>query len=500
MTESDFSIRHLARCSIELETAMHVGSGESGGSTDAQVVRDAHGYPAIPGSSLAGILRALLLEQLEKILGEGAALIIDELFGYQRTRAESGAGDDPVEGRGSRITISWACIHGADNIPVDGTVEAMRERSANDPVLNAAVALPIRDHVRMNHRRTADRENNGKFDEEVVQAGHRFTFEIELISDGSTSDDQAWQLLLNAIQHGGFRIGGRTLRGIGRFKCIQLLKRRFHLENSDDWNAYLEHPALLGESPVSFEDHKPNDPAIKRINIPLRPEGGWMIAGGDDPEGADQAPVTEERIVWDGEVRVQSCWLTPGSAIKGPLAHRTAFHFNRLQGTFADKSTAAEFEEASTRNPATRELFGFVDQPSPEAGKKKPVEVQQRGRIGIDDWLTPMNEEDQQLLFNHVTIDRFTNATLGSTLFNERPHWQDEGFVLQLTLPPAANLKPEFRAAFGWAIRDLLEGRLALGGASSRGLGFFTGDEPVVLTAWSGIPPSNTRPQPEVQP
>ena len=48
----------IARFTLELMSPMHIGSGLTHPTTDAPVVRDAFGDYRIPGSSLAGALRA----------------------------------------------------------------------------------------------------------------------------------------------------------------------------------------------------------------------------------------------------------------------------------------------------------------------------------------------------------------------------------------------------------------------------------------------------------
>ena len=48
----------VVRFTLELISPLHIGSGSNSADTDAAVVRDAFGDYRIPGSSLAGALRA----------------------------------------------------------------------------------------------------------------------------------------------------------------------------------------------------------------------------------------------------------------------------------------------------------------------------------------------------------------------------------------------------------------------------------------------------------
>ncbi len=167
------AFRHVARVVIEFTTPFHVGTGEGGYGADALVVTAANGLPAIPGSSLAGSLRAAYLERVRGTLlaaGQAANIAADEaenqandLFGHQTKD----------QGCGSRLSFTWAAIHDRNDQPVEG----LKARSCleSDPVLNEALGLRLRDHVRLSHRGAA--AHRGKFDDSPAAAGHRFTFQ-----------------------------------------------------------------------------------------------------------------------------------------------------------------------------------------------------------------------------------------------------------------------------------------------------------------------------------
>ena len=57
MTVETYPLRYVARPTIEFTTPFLVGAGEEDFFSDAVFVADANGLPAIPGSSIAGVLR-----------------------------------------------------------------------------------------------------------------------------------------------------------------------------------------------------------------------------------------------------------------------------------------------------------------------------------------------------------------------------------------------------------------------------------------------------------
>ena len=458
--------RRVARVVIEFTTSFHVGSGEGGYGADALVVADANGLPAIPGSSLAGALKSTFISNSQ---AEEAA---DELFGYQ----------NKDEGHGSRLIISWAAIHNRKNQPVDGLLAA--SEMDDDPVLLQALQLQIRDHVRLHHRGAAE----DKFDEQPVAAGHRFTFEMELVDQKSDAD---WKALLACLSMNTFRLGGKTRRGYGAFKVIEIRQGEFNLNVPEQFKAYAGLPASLSTPSNSLGS--PLSPAqiinqsAVTITLQVKPRGYWMFGGGEDTDQsnpADMSPVRQGRVVWpDDKGKVEpNVLLIPGSAIKGAISHRLAFHYNRLAEPthFADNqatgcpNAAAGFEKADDlfknitgiNNNGVKELFGFVTE------DKSSAEMARQGKVIIDDFLWNVASPNQQRIA-HVSIDRFTGGALDSALFTERPLWQGNLPAITLVILKADSVSKSTRQALKATLDDLVEGRLALGAGAGRGLGYF---------------------------
>lgn len=439
----------LAYVTIELETAFLIGAGESDHLFDSVFVTDATGLPSIPGESLGGVMR----HALAGAEGSRNDDRCKELFGFQQR-------DD---GAASRIRISYAHCHGQDDKPV-----AFRTDLKEDPVLAALAAGVGRDHVRIGMHGAVD--GRGKFDELLVPAGARFTFEICL----SDESPVPLQELIALLAGPDLNIGGKTRRGLGRFKVVRVKSARFDLNQKTDLERLSRIPVALEKAALSSELKtvdlpKPNiRPDTLHATIQLKPIGTWMVGGGiptgrepqREKDGPwDRVPLSERKIVWTrqgnqelGQVLSdeKSPFLIPGSSVKGALRHRTAFHLRRLQEIW----TAEEVSEES-------KLFGDVR----GASEGRP------GCVYIGDVYLAANTPLEGL--QHVSLDRFTQAPMDHLLYDE--------LVLgscQLELKLSIHFTSESdsllaRKALSAALNDLCEGRLAFG--AGRGHGRFIG-------------------------
>jgi len=472
-----YSFRHLARVTIQFTTPCHLGSGKAGDKVDAPIVTDANGLATIPGDGIIGALRAAYPKSER-----------DDIFGHQDHGTNAG--------QGSRLAVTWGHVHGHDNRPVVGLLN--RVTIAADPVLRAAQIPERRDHVRIAHRGAADRAQRGLFSEHCFCPGHRFTFELELASQ--TRDEvQVLKNLLNLLADPVVRFGGKTRRGLGSFKVVAANIKTFDLSGEkNDFLAYATHPASVRE-PVAFPSFTPtssNGSAMK-IVLDLHPSGFWLIGGGVDREdGADIAPLRGNRIHWKnngGEVKPDQL-VIPGTAIKGPLAHRSVYHYNRITGKFADEvavdcaNDLTGLGEADSRFRAVtgeqclaaRELFGMA---KTEANNAEAGPAGVRGLVLIDD-IYPDTSAQSRLVM-HAPIGRFSGGV--QNLFSEKPLWLGEALKVSIIIAEPNTVAAEARRALLEAIRDLAEGRLAIGAGKGRGEGFLQVDP----TGAPWTPPEN---------
>jgi hypothetical protein len=259
---------------------------------------------------------------------------------------------------------------------------------------------------------------------------------------------------------------------------IRAAARCFRLSDRKDCDEFLSLPARLDETASALRTTRASggaeDADWTRIEFDLVPTDWFAVHGaapwttpaeGPDAKAPDQNPVRETRVVWGdrgGRVTEPELYI-PGTSIKGALAHRVAFHHNRLCCRFADKPSDAA-PPVGESSPAVRELFGAM--------KGGPGEAR-RGRVHVDDVVLGPDVPSERL--THVAIDRFTGGALHGKLYEERvlaapPRpMRVRVLVRGLGEIPDVGILEALRAA----LADLAEERLALGAGASRGHGYF---------------------------
>lgn len=458
--KNTYKYRLLSRITLEALSPLVIGSGNKNIKTDSVVAKDVNELPYIPATTLAGLIRHSLPEEEQR-----------KWMGYQ-TKEES---------CGSQLILSEAKILSENGKPIDGL------SNKEDTVKQLCHQLPIRQHVRINHQGVA--EKNGKFDEEIVPKGMRFCFEMELISE--EDDNEIMDKILSTIQSNGFRIGSGSRSGFGQISIISILHKKLNLSTPEDLKLYLSKSSSLENIWEGFE---PYTPAVNtntdyiRYELTLQPTDFMFFGAGFGNECSDMTFVREPVIQWDNDDRAsiiekEKVILIPGSSVKGALAHRTAYHYNKLKRRFADGKSAEELQEhVGKQNDAVKLLFGSEGD---KRGKDK-----KRGNILISDVTQTQTEELEKKVLNHVKIDRFTGGAVTGALFSEEVLYAPQvSFTLEILLDKAAitelkenkedkenNVdKNKALKAFETALTDLCKGYLPLGGGVNRGNGTFKG-------------------------
>lgn len=442
--EQKLNVRYVARFTVEAATPLRVGSGNSSHLVDQLIQTDANGLPMIQGSSLAGVLRASLLSSREE---PTVAAAFEELLGSPKTG-------------GSRLVVSNAHLVGAAGAVVEGLDYSI---DPTNPYYAALAHLPVRDHVRITHRGGADTENHGKFDEEVLLKGCRFVFQLEL--KGSEADGERWQQILAAIASPNFRIGGGTRKGFGELKLVACRQVRYDLREATQLQHYCDLTGSfnqkIGESIVPQSSSSVDATHYK---LELTPDDFFLFSSGDADELVDMSPKRERIVEWSaaGLPSISEEYLLiPATSVKGAIAHRTAFHYNRLQEIFAGEVSVDE--HVGECNVAVRELFG-------SSSNLKKGDGGLRGRVISSDLYKKATRE---VILQHVAIDRFTGGAIDGALFNERVCATDS-WELSLYLNQA-DFSPNVVEAFEAALRDITTGYLPLGGGVMRGHGAMCG-------------------------
>lgn len=445
--ENTYRYRQLARIILETETPLVIGSGNKDIKTDSVVAKDINELPYIPATTLAGLIRHSLPEELQEYW-----------MGFQKKK----------DGEGSRIMLSEGKILSADGNPIDGL------NLVKDKITQLCRELPIRQHVRINQQGTAVK--NGKFDEEIVPKGVRFCFEIELMAEKDKPG--IMDTILSIIQSDGFHIGSGSRSGFGKIEVVGILRRDLDLCVPNELELYLGKSASLAKAWEGYRLYTPSETKVSDYilyTLELRPVDFMFFGSGFGDERSDMTFVREPVITWEkGKATIveqERVILIPASSVKGALAHRTAYHYNRLEGVFADKKTAEELEKNTGKeNKAVKTLFGSEGD---RKGKNK-----QRGNILFSDVIEKQEASLEKKVLNHVKIDRFTGGAVDGALFSEEVLYAPgKIFNLELMLRKTAVDEKDGKIvkAFEAALIDLCKGYLPLGGGVNRGNGTFKG-------------------------
>lgn len=444
MTHTKYTYRHIVRLTVEAETPIAIGTGKTSDIiTDAPVIKDINGLPYIPATSIAGILRdAMAL----KNNNDG------NIFGY--------LGSDD-SGLGSEIIFTDAVMVGNSGEVLDGT----HSINWTDDFYKAYQAMPVRQHVRINHKGTA--ENAGKFDNQVVYKGTRFVFEIELLSDNN--NDENFKEAIKQMYDSTLRIGGGTRKGYGKFRVIDCQQAGIDLTNTDDLNKYLAKSSSIAMPWDGFKpmlDNKEHYDTEKWVNyeLTLSPLDFFMFGSGMGDADVDNTYVTEKVVKWDNEGKpsfAEAHVLIPGSSVKGALSHRTAYNYNKKCGYYVGNDKA----KVGGENLAVATIFGKVGKDGKEIA---------RGNLLISDVIEDDNAMDKVMF--HIKIDQFTGGTIDGALFQEKSvYGNGRQYTFEILVKAEALVDDNIREAFERTLKDVCEGILPLGGVTNRGNGIFTG-------------------------
>ncbi|MFB1487669.1 MULTISPECIES: RAMP superfamily CRISPR-associated protein [unclassified Thiocapsa] len=476
MNRLNRSVIYIARFTLEARTALSIGTGGPDGIYDHPIVRDANGLPMIPGTSLAGVLRALTA-------AVGGDDIVNNLFGWQAS----------VRGAPSCVEVAACALQDSAGRPIEGLLldAADRTRLATDRLLRDALATQndplFRDRVRLTHRGVAAK--NSKYDRGLLAAGHRFSGEIRLWSEAK--DDHHWSSLLDLLAHPLLRLGGATRAGMGAMALRALHVGVFDLREPSNVAAYRKLGSRLhdlkGLDPYPI-DALSQDDDTRILSIELTPRDFWRFGQGNQSLAGqrdkvpDLLPMVEPIITWSpsGQAQVSArLALVPGSSIKGALAHRTAFHWNALNQRYVDdlpETTIATWDKSDDCD-GVREIFGYAKGKQSDSDRK-PEESGQAGHLIIDDVYVDLPEQAIQHHIQtmiHNSLDRFTGGVRNRMLFTEELVYRCP-IPLRITLLPGIDTtEAKARRAFSRAVRDLCDGRLSLGAGTTKGHGSFSG-------------------------
>lgn len=489
---------------LVLRTALHVGTGNNTEAADDLIRRDARGRILIPGTSLAGSLRAIAT-RLAPRLGSAPCQSLQEgdfggkpcecltckLFGDVNPQR------DPTKGVASRLIV------------FDAPLE-------NEP------ELVIRDGVGIDRvSGAAARKERLKFDLEVVPAGTTFALRMEL--DPNLKDEQPLELLAATLaewQAGRGAVGGRVGRGLG---ALELRDIRYHepalndfdkvvafLKSGPDWtnsqgqSDWVEQWTGKARQRVQrwtvapttdSGDNKTSTIPVARswvlAEFTLAAEGPFLI---NDPVRAGQGGF--DHAMLRAAYRRDGTSILPGSSLRGVLRSQ-AERIARTLATYDAWHTKQSPEERRDKFgeicPACNPLTTKTDDPVASCNSfiKSTLTMQDRQTLeekGAEEKLclacrlfgSPWNGsrlrvEDaslipgtgQQKVLDFLAIDRFTGGGRDGAKFDAVALWRPQ-FKVRLFLENPEGWE------LGWlalTLRDLHEGLATVGFGAAKGFG-----------------------------
>jgi CRISPR/Cas system CSM-associated protein Csm3 (group 7 of RAMP superfamily) len=428
--------RHEVTGTLEAVTALRVGGWGVSAHADLVVARDGLGRVMIPGTSLAGALRAWL----GTVAGPGGG----PLFGSAALGKVFG--DLGPEGQGGQL-----CRIGVDDaVAVGDVVPQIRDGVGIDRGTGTAAAGVLYQH-------------------EVVPPGTRFAMRVtaSLGPDDPERAGVALRLIIAALAGGGVELGAARTRGLGRVQLTGARHAEVDLTDRDQTLAWLcGRPAMVAETGEAAAAPVP----VSRLGIEISwsPVTPVMVQASTvnepDPDASrdhpvDTVPLRTSGAGHDGPARL----LLPGSSVKGVLrSHaerimRTLLGVADLPRTWLDQVNDARLDPVGA-------LFGVAADHSGEQGGSG-----RRGALSVQDCHGDLAAER---VVTHVAVDRWTGGAAENLLFSvcepAAAAWEPIRMSLDIRRVPAGG--PGL-ALLLLVLRDLADGWLAVGFGGTRGRG-----------------------------
>jgi len=511
-----FTNRYIAKITIEAETPIAVGSGEKGVNTDRLVAKDANGLPYIPGTGLTGVLRHSFNDED----------FVNEIFGS--------GGED---GKGSRLIVSSAFLIDKDGKTVlDGlrNIDLSEDFYSYFDRLPERDHVRITDKGvadSENHGKF-DEELVHKGTRFVFE----LEFLADDSDEDKRNWKNLIKALSSPAYRIG--AGTRKGFGRIRIISNQSKTISWDLRKEEELKAYLNKSSSLNHDTSSWNDFvvykDDNDlEGWQDFTINLKAKDFFSFSAGFGDEEADNKPKTERYFDWSSgkpELVNKNYTLIPATSIKGALSHRVAYYYNLLKEITIGKGVVSltsslnldKVEEAIRADLKLEEQNHSSDSPewekienliqnlniediteweefqnalNEEVNEKKDITLSigenneavkslfgyakdekdegQRGRVLIEDvYLSP--DKVKEKVFNHTSIDRFTNGTIDGALFQEKvTFYQSEEITIPIWVENKAFEDSSVKEAFIKALDDLKNGCLALGGSTTKGHGMF---------------------------
>ncbi|MBF9129148.1 hypothetical protein I0C86_09175 [Plantactinospora sp. S1510] len=303
---------------------VHVGGWDHTAEASLTIARDGTGRACLPGTSIAGALRAYLAG-FDRFTGNCGRDLMNALFGHVVAERRDGSP--------SWIRVDDAHLIG-DDVPT-----AVRDGVGIDRVSASAAA-------------------NFLYTRQVLPAGTRFAFRV--VADTPTAAkvpdypggwralvDDAVEAMVAGLTNGRIPIGAGRGRGFGRVELREVTVRRADLSDPVGLVSWLTGTAPATSAPRTENTRLPD--GRLRVTIAWRPAGPLLVRDSVSGTVVDTLPLTDTTA--EGMVRL----LLPGSSIRGAVRGYAERIVRTLQGQDAP---AAFLDVLRHPPPGVDVLFG----------------------------------------------------------------------------------------------------------------------------------------------
>lgn len=299
----------------------------------------------------------------------------------------------------------------------------------------------VRDGVKIEHQ-TNLAKDQGKYDYELLEVGHAFTFKAEITLRASFDADRFKKMAGTVLEllKKDFRIGAHETSGFGEMERASANAYLFEFpKDSEKWFSYLGSNALPNVVALPYFEIK--EKPLFKIEATFALKTTFLTSTyGVKSNEPDKTQLKRREIGNDKEMFILS-----GKALRGAIRHRGLRILNTIKVPDADNKINA--------------LFGVVDENTQKAQKSKI-----RVREGVF-------EGAEKFAQTRIKIDRFTGGTISGALQEAEP--LAKGTVkLTIEIPNYTNQEA---ALLLFILKDLWTADLPIGGDKNVGRGVLNG-------------------------
>ena len=478
----------IITATLVFDTALHVGVGRDEAGMDAPLRRDEVGAIVLPGTAIAGVLRAQATRLAPRLDLAGA----DPCVALQAEGSPSG-----VRAASRPPCDCVVCRLFGDRVPTDVPGGVSARASALwvfDAKLHPSTPTYVRDRVGIDRAsRSAARASRVKNDIEIVPAGARFAVRMQLDATGE-EEEILLAATLGEWAAGRAWLGSNSARGLGHATLQDLASHRPALDTPAAVLAWLrdeDRRSGARPDPQWYTAHREQAHACLRTEIEA-PE--WISARielsfdsyflSHDPVaaamlGVDLAPLA------DG-IPGSETSLAPvltGSSIRGALRSRAERIARTLVSSTSEDSAdflrrcpacAPNADEHSALTRCDRRLVSDKDRDEAAPDIEHEQLCLACRLFGSTAWGSRLRISDARLdgesswrLLDYLAVDRFTGGALRTAKFDAvaltRPTFV---FDVHFEQP-----EPWELGWLAWLMRDLHEGLVDFGYGRSKAFG-----------------------------